>query len=207
MRSLQGVMLPTLVLYRNFWMCLLLMFLLGGPQQISQGFPITRIYAPKAAAAAATATRLFVSTGNGGGDSSSPSSQRQIIMARNNARTCVKSFLTQRAIQSFMFLLEECRDPHSGKWVEDFLGLSNLLEYHGTGAFDIDRFPIWEMVLLEMMEMPKGMSTCKSVVWYPCVFCVVSCRQVDNQNRSYLTFDLNSCGFSSIISLTGFRHS
>jgi len=165
MRSLQGVMLPTLVLYRNFWMCLLLMFLLGGPQQISQGFPITRIYAPKAAAAAATATRLFVSTGNGGGDSSSPSSQRQIIMARNNARTCVKSFLTQRAIQSFMFLLEECRDPHSGKWVEDFLGLSNLLEYHGTGAFDIDRFPIWEMVLLEMMEMPKGMSTCKSVVW------------------------------------------
>jgi hypothetical protein len=81
---------------------------------------------------------------------------RDAIMARNNARTCVKSFLTQRAIQSFMFLLEECRDPHSGKWIQEFLGLQNLLEYHGTGAFDIDRFPQWEAVLLDMMEKPKG---------------------------------------------------
>ena len=81
---------------------------------------------------------------------------RETIMARNNARTCVKSFLTQRAIQSFLFLLEECRDPHSGKWIQEFLGLKNILEYHGTGAFDIDRFPYWEMVLLEMMEQPKG---------------------------------------------------
>ena len=56
-----------------------------------------------------------------------------------------------------MFLLEECRDPHSGKWIEDFLGLQNLLNYHGTGAFDINRFATWDRVFLEMMEMPKGM--------------------------------------------------
>lgn len=37
------------------------------------------------------------------------------IVAYNNARLCPKSFLTQRAIQSFVYLLEECRDPHSGK--------------------------------------------------------------------------------------------
>ena len=33
----------------------------------------------------------------------------------NNARLCPKLFLTQRALQSFIYLLEECRDPHSGK--------------------------------------------------------------------------------------------
>ena len=33
----------------------------------------------------------------------------------NNARLCLKLFLTQRALQSFIYLLEECRDPHSGK--------------------------------------------------------------------------------------------
>ena len=81
---------------------------------------------------------------------------RESIMARNNARTCVKAFLTQRAIQSFMFLLAECRDPHSGKWIEDFLGLPDLHNFHGTGAFNISRFATWDMVLLEMMEMPKG---------------------------------------------------
>ena len=37
------------------------------------------------------------------------------IIAYNNARLCPKLLLTQRAIQSFIFLLEECRDPHSGK--------------------------------------------------------------------------------------------
>jgi hypothetical protein len=33
------------------------------------------------------------------------------IIANNNARLCPKSFLTQAAIQSFIYLLEECRDP------------------------------------------------------------------------------------------------
>jgi hypothetical protein len=33
----------------------------------------------------------------------------------NNARLCPKLFLTQCALQSFLYLLEECRDPHSGK--------------------------------------------------------------------------------------------
>jgi len=37
------------------------------------------------------------------------------IVAYNNARLCPKMFLTQRAIQSFCYLLAECRDPHSGK--------------------------------------------------------------------------------------------
>ncbi|CAB9524729.1 expressed unknown protein (Partial), partial [Seminavis robusta] len=108
------------------------------------------IHARRTALYAVTST---VYGGNGGIDDHKH--DRATIMARNDARTCVKSFLTQRAIQSFMFLLEECRDPHSGKWIEDFLGLANLGNYHGTGAFDIDRFASWEMVLFEMMERPK----------------------------------------------------
>lgn len=77
------------------------------------------------------------------------------IVARNIARTDVRNFLTQRAFQSFMFLAEECRDPHTGKWIQDFLGLQNMLEYHGSGALDIDRFRTWEASLVEMMEQPK----------------------------------------------------
>ena len=77
------------------------------------------------------------------------------IVARNNVRTDVRNFLTQRAIQSFMFLAEECRDPHTGKWIQEFLGLQNMLEYHGSGALDIDRFRTWESSLVEMMKQPK----------------------------------------------------
>ena len=33
-------------------------------------------------------------------------------------RTDVRNFLTQRSIQSFFFLLSQCRDPHTITWVE-----------------------------------------------------------------------------------------
>ena len=45
------------------------------------------------------------------------SSSPEEIIAYNNARLCPKNLLTQRAIQSFMFLCDECRDPHSGEVV------------------------------------------------------------------------------------------
>lgn len=74
------------------------------------------------------------------------------MVAHNNARLCPKLLLTQRAIQSFIYLLEECRDPHSGKWIEDFLDTPNLINYHGTGAFNITRHPSWDAVLYDMMD-------------------------------------------------------
>eukprot|EP00585_Thalassiosira_rotula_P013413 CAMPEP_0196131734 /NCGR_PEP_ID=MMETSP0910-20130528/1614_1 /TAXON_ID=49265 /ORGANISM="Thalassiosira rotula, Strain GSO102" /LENGTH=550 /DNA_ID=CAMNT_0041391239 /DNA_START=18 /DNA_END=1667 /DNA_ORIENTATION=- len=77
------------------------------------------------------------------------------IMAYNDARLCPKHLLTQRAIQSFMYLLEECRDPHSGKWIEDFLGLQNLGNYHGTAAINITKYPTWDTVLHDMMQQPN----------------------------------------------------
>lgn len=71
-----------------------------------------------------------------------------------NPRIDVRNLLTQRAIQSFMFLCEECRDPHSGKWIEEFLGTPNLLNYHGTGAGFVTGLD-WDRPFLEMLEQPK----------------------------------------------------
>ena len=58
-----------------------------------------------------------------------------------------------------MFLAEECRDPHTGKWIQEFLGNKNMMEYHGSGALDIDRFRTWESSLVGMMEQPKDFVT------------------------------------------------
>jgi hypothetical protein len=56
-----------------------------------------------------------------------------------------------------MFLAELLRDPHSGRWLEDFLQTRNSLEYHGAGAsYVVEQFGgTWDGPLLEMMERPK----------------------------------------------------
>lgn len=77
------------------------------------------------------------------------------IVAYNNARLCPKLLLTQCAIQSFVYLLEECRDPHSVKWIEDFLGTKNFGDYHGTGAINVTRHRTWDSVLYDMMNQPN----------------------------------------------------
>lgn len=71
------------------------------------------------------------------------------------ARTCPRHFLTQRSVQSFMFLCEQCRDPHTVKWIETFSGAHNLRFFHGTGAFNLTRFENWDSFLLEMVEQEK----------------------------------------------------
>jgi len=70
------------------------------------------------------------------------------------ARTSIQQFLTQRSVQTFMFLLKECHDPHTGRWIENFTEAKNLLSYHGTGAFSCERFPGWDSFLMEMMAQP-----------------------------------------------------
>jgi hypothetical protein len=79
------------------------------------------------------------------------------IEAYNNARLDPKMLLTQTAIQSFCVLLEECRDPHSGKWIEDFLEVKGLMNYHGNGAFNITKYPTWDSLLIDLMRQPNGM--------------------------------------------------
>lgn len=72
-----------------------------------------------------------------------------------DARTCPKNFLTQRSIQSFVFLLKQIRDPHTVSWIEEFLGCSGmLLTYHGLGALNLKRFSCWDSVLNEIMDAP-----------------------------------------------------
>jgi hypothetical protein len=46
------------------------------------------------------------------------SSRYEDALTRNKARTDVRNFLTQRAIQSFVYLLNQCRDPHTVNWME-----------------------------------------------------------------------------------------
>jgi len=77
-------------------------------------------------------------------------------MERNKKRTCIHHFLTQRSIQSFMFLAEQVRDPHTADWIERFLETSDLLNYHGTGAFNMTRFPIWDDFFYDLMQQPKA---------------------------------------------------
>mmetsp|Transcript_15632 Transcript_15632/g.22875 ORF Transcript_15632/g.22875 Transcript_15632/m.22875 type:complete len:482 (+) Transcript_15632:842-2287(+) len=80
------------------------------------------------------------------------------LTSEDDSRTDIRNLLTQRSIQSFMFLLEQCRDPHSAKWIqEDFLQTGNLLEYHGTGASFIENFGgTWYAALYEMISRPKS---------------------------------------------------
>lgn len=63
-------------------------------------------------------------------------------------------FLTQRTIQTFMLLLTKMRDPHTSRWIEDFIGSKSLLNYHGTGAMDTEAFPNWDSAFNEIMEQP-----------------------------------------------------
>ena len=72
-------------------------------------------------------------------------------------RTCILNFLTQRSIQSFMFLLKEMKDPHSNAWLANFLEMDKrvLLEYHGTGCLDLERFSEWNCFFDELLEQPE----------------------------------------------------
>ena len=87
--------------------------------------------------------------------SSNDNSKRESNPIR--ARTCVLNFLTQRSLQSFMFLLKEMKDPHTNLWIENFLGSKNLLSYHGSGALDLDRFREWDSVFNELIDKPQDL--------------------------------------------------
>ncbi len=70
------------------------------------------------------------------------------------ARTCVRNFLTQRSVQSFMWLLNTMRDPHTNVWLENFMGSKNLLQYNGSAGLNLKRFPDWDIFFRELMEKP-----------------------------------------------------
>ena len=106
----------------------------------------------------------------------------QDALSLNKARTDVRNLLTQRAVQSFIFLLNSCRDPHTVRWLEvshtvaqavfiqkpsianplfslllttqSNYQLKNIGSFHGTGAFNLTRFSEWDSVLTDMLEKP-----------------------------------------------------
>ena len=65
------------------------------------------------------------------------------------ARTCVRHLLTQRAIQSFMYLLLSCRDPHTVQWLqvrkEHELVLRNVPLSQLCHIRPIYWYPIWNI--------------------------------------------------------------
>ena len=82
----------------------------------------------------------------------------ELFFLGDDSRTDVRSLLTQRSIQGFMRLCEECRDPHSAKWVQEVFfqdDYGNLMDYHGTGAKFIEDFGgRWDTPLLELTKQP-----------------------------------------------------
>ncbi len=88
--------------------------------------------------------------------SSEENNREYSAFTHNMRRTCIHQFLTQRSIQSFMFLLTQIRDPHTANWIENMANATNLLEFHGTGAFNLTRYPDWDSIFLDMMERPKS---------------------------------------------------
>lgn len=83
-------------------------------------------------------------------------------LARNKARTDVQNFLTQRSLQSFLYLLIETRDPHTVTYLEDQFGWRNLENFHGTGALNMTLYPTWDSVLLELIQQPPAVVVVKA---------------------------------------------
>ena len=91
----------------------------------------------------------------GGGRNEYDNDGYEEALLKNKKRTCIQHFLSQRSFQSFMTLLTELKDPHTSDWIERFLDASSLLDYHGTGAFNMTRFESWDSYYLEMAKQPK----------------------------------------------------
>lgn len=59
------------------------------------------------------------------------------------------------------------------QWIEDFLGVQNLGNYHGTGAFNVTKYPTWDSILLDMMRQKNGMLVIFALTerFFQCIRC------------------------------------
>lgn len=92
------------------------------------------------AAAAIVVCKLSSSSDNsndGSGSGGSSGSSGDAWVLRNKDRTDIRNFLTQRSIQSFVYLLNQCREEHTVRWLEvrnfSFSQLSCLILYPMMG--------------------------------------------------------------------------
>jgi len=70
-------------------------------------------------------------------------------------RTDIRNFLTQRSIQSFVYLLNQCREEHTVRWLEKTLDFTSIDNFHGTGAFNQTKFPEWDSIFLDCVDRPE----------------------------------------------------
>ncbi|OEU09306.1 hypothetical protein FRACYDRAFT_212404 [Fragilariopsis cylindrus CCMP1102] len=109
------------------------------------------------AAAAIVVCKLLSSSDNSNDGSSSggsSGSSGDAWVLRNKDRTDIRNFLTQRSIQSFVYLLNQCREEHTVRWLEKTLDFTSIERFHGTGAFNQTKFPEWDSVFLDYMDRP-----------------------------------------------------
>jgi len=128
----------------------------------------TAFLAPKTHSSASTLakSRSFGSTKNNAASSFVSSSTRLSLSPSfdsdsndsyvfSKSRTDVRNFLTQRSIQSFVFLLNQCREEHTVRWLEKTLDFTSIDNYHGTGAFNLTKFPEWDSIFLDCVDRPE----------------------------------------------------
>jgi len=87
--------------------------------------------------------------------SSSPDGNGSGSDAFPKARTDIRLFLTQRSIQSFVYLLNQCREEHTVRWLEKTLDFPSIDNFHGTGAFNQTKFPEWDSIFLDCVDRPE----------------------------------------------------
>ena len=86
-------------------------------------------------------------------------------LARNKARTDVRNFLTQRAIQSFICLLDHCRDPHTVAWVE-VRAFSSIVCFSSLKSYCFNQY--WSISPRRVrISQPTHLLTTKSFVSCP----------------------------------------
>ncbi|KAL3905407.1 MAG: hypothetical protein SGILL_009690 [Bacillariaceae sp.] len=73
---------------------------------------------------------------------------------RNKGRLDLRNFLTQRSIQSFTYLLKQCREEHTIQFLEKTLEFTNIEKYHGTAAFNMTLYPRWDSFFFENVDRP-----------------------------------------------------
>jgi hypothetical protein len=79
------------------------------------------------AAAAIVVCKLSSSSDNSYGGSGGGSGDAWVL--RNKDRTDIRNFLTQRSIQSFVYLLNQCREEHTVRWLEVRNSFINQLSF------------------------------------------------------------------------------
>lgn len=97
---------------------------------------------------------LVAAARRGKDDDDDDDRQHRDALALNRAKTDIRNFLTQRAIQSFMFLLTSCRDQPTVHWLEQKYNVRNLDTFHGTGAFNLTKYPEWDDILKDLLFTP-----------------------------------------------------